>query len=62
MLILTRNIGQRIILGDDAAIKIVILGVRGNQVRVGVEAPQDFAVNREEVYERMRAEQQSNHA
>lgn len=56
MLVLTRNIGQKIILGDDREIEIIILGVTGRQVRVGVKAPFDTPVHREEIYKRIQAE------
>lgn len=52
MLILTRRPTEAIIIGDD--IKIVVIEVRGNQVRMGVEAPKTVAVHREEIYERIR--------
>ncbi|WPD44492.1 carbon storage regulator CsrA [Pseudomonas aeruginosa] len=55
MLILTRNTGKTIRIGDD--IEIVILNVRGNQVRVGVTAPAHVTVHREEVYQRIQVEQ-----
>lgn len=55
MLILTRRTSESIFIGED--IRITILGVRGNQVRVGVEAPKTTAVHREEVYERIKQEQ-----
>ena len=51
MLILTRRIGQTVIIGTD--IKVTILGVKGNQVRVGIDAPQNVAVHREEIFERI---------
>ena len=50
MLILTRKIGETVIIGDE--ITLTILGVKGNQVRVGVKAPRDVSVHREEVYMR----------
>ena len=53
MLILTRRIGENIMIGDD--VRITVLGVKGNQVRVGVDAPKHVAVHREEVYERIKA-------
>ncbi|WP_152224107.1 carbon storage regulator CsrA [Pseudomonas sp. SCB32] len=55
MLILTRNIGKAIRIGDD--IEIVILHVKGHQVRIGVTAPPDIAVHRDEVYQRIQADQ-----
>ena len=57
MLILTRNIGQSIIIGE-YPILCKVLGVRGQQVRLGIEAPHDVMVHREEVYKRIIAEQQ----
>jgi carbon storage regulator len=54
MLILTRRIGETVMIGDK--IKVTVLGVNGNQVRVGIEAPKSVEVHREEVYERVVAE------
>lgn len=54
MLILTRRISESIIVGDD--VKITVLGVKGNQVRLGIDAPKDLAVHREEIYERIKQE------
>ncbi len=54
MLILTRRVSEEVMIGDD--IKIKILGVKGNQVRIGIEAPKDVAVHREEIYQRILAE------
>ncbi|BBV04174.1 carbon storage regulator [Providencia rettgeri] len=54
MLILTRRVSEEIMIGDD--IKIKILGVKGNQVRIGVAAPEDVSVHREEIYQRVLAE------
>jgi carbon storage regulator len=59
MLILTRRVGETLVIGDDVVVNV--LGVKGNQVRIGVEAPKDVAVHREEIYERIQAEKnQSN--
>lgn len=51
MLILTRRICQTLYIGDD--VKITVLGVKGNQVRIGTDAPQDVSVHREEIFERI---------
>jgi carbon storage regulator len=51
MLILTRRVGESLMVGDD--VTITVLGVKGNQVRVGVNAPKDVAVHREEVLNRI---------
>ncbi len=56
MLILTRRVGETLMIGDD--VTVTVLGVKGNQVRVGVNAPKDIAVHREEIYERIRKEQE----
>ena len=56
MLILTRRIGETIRIGDD--IEVTVLGVKGNQVRLGITAPDEVAVHREEVFDRIREEQE----
>ncbi|AXH82369.1 TPA: carbon storage regulator CsrA [Haemophilus influenzae] len=52
MLILTRKVGESILIGDD--ISITVLSVRGNQVQLGVEAPKEVSVHREEIYQRIK--------
>ena len=55
MLILTRRVGETVMIGDD--ITVTVLGVKGNQVRVGVNAPRNIAVHREEIFERIKREE-----
>ena len=58
MLILTRRVGEALMIGDE--VTVTVLGVKGNQVRVGVHAPKHVSVHREEIYERIRAEQDAD--
>ena len=58
MLILTRKTGETIMVGDE--VTVTVLGVKGNQVRIGINAPREIAVHREEIYERIQAEQESS--
>ncbi|MBV1951926.1 MAG: carbon storage regulator CsrA [Cycloclasticus sp.] len=54
MLILTRKVGESLVIGDD--VSIVVLGVKGNQVRIGVDAPKSVSVHREEIYNKIQDE------
>src|SRR5690348_3952773 len=56
MLILTRRVGETVMIGDE--VTITVLGVKGNQVRVGINAPKSVAVHREEIYERIQRERE----
>ncbi len=57
MLILTRRVGESVMIGDE--VTITVLGVKGNQVRVGVNAPREIAVHREEIYQRIKREKEA---
>ena len=56
MLILTRRVGETVMIGND--VTVTVLGVKGNQVRIGINAPKNVAVHREEIFERIEREQQ----
>lgn len=59
MLILTRRIGESLMIGDEVTVSV--LGVKGNQVRIGIKAPKEVAVHREEIFHRIKLEQNANH-
>ena len=58
MLILTRRVGESLMIGDD--VNVTVLGIKGNQVRIGVNAPKEVPVHREEIYQRIQEENESN--
>lgn len=60
MLILTRRVGETLMVGDE--VTVTVLGVKGNQVRIGVNAPKDVAVHREEIYQRIQQEKNPGEA
>ncbi len=55
MLILTRRVGETLMIGDE--VTVTVLGVKGNQVRLGINAPRDVAVHREEIYQRIQGDE-----
>jgi carbon storage regulator len=60
MLILTRRVGETVMIGEE--VTVTVLGVKGNQVRIGVNAPKHVAVHREEIFERIKREGDAGHA
>jgi len=60
MLILTRRVGEAVMIGEE--VTVTVLGVKGNQVRIGVNAPKSISVHREEIFERIKNEQQQETA
>lgn len=60
MLVLTRTIGERLVIGEgDDKIVVTLLDLRGNQARIGIDAPRNLPVHREEIYERIQAEREA---
>jgi carbon storage regulator len=59
MLILTRRVGERLIIGEN--IEITILGMKGSQVRIGIDAPKEIPVHREEIHQRIQQEKEKQH-
>jgi carbon storage regulator len=57
MLILTRKVGEKLIIGED--VSVTILSLKGNQIRIGIDAPRSIKVHREEVYERIQKERET---
>lgn len=56
MLVITRRVNETLMVGDD--VTVTVLGVKGNQIRIGVNAPKEVAVHREEIYDRIKTEKQ----
>jgi carbon storage regulator len=59
MLILTRRVGESVKIGEE--VTVTVLGIKGNQVRVGIAAPKSVAVHREEIFEKIKSEQTARH-
>lgn len=57
MLILTRRVGEKLVIGDN--VTVTTLGIKGSQVRIGIDAPRDVTVNREEIYQRIQEEKKA---
>lgn len=57
MLILTRRVGEKVIIAED--VTVTVLAIKGNQIRIGIDAPRDVQIHREEIYERIRKEKES---
>ena len=62
MLVLTRKVGESIVIGDDAAMRLTVLGIKGNQIKLGVEAPKSVPVHREEIYDLIREQDKKEDA
>lgn len=58
MLILTRRVGEAVVIGEE--VTVTVLGVKGNQVRIGVNAPKSVSVHRDEIYERIKSEREAS--
>ena len=56
MLVLTRRIGETLIIGEEGSITVTVLGIKGNQIKIGVNAPKDIPVHREEIFQRILSE------
>jgi carbon storage regulator len=56
VLVLTRRVGEKLIIGEN--VTVTIMGVKGNQIRIGIDAPRDITVNREEIYQRILKERE----